>query len=140
MTAASRRSRIWCRLALAGVSACMLMAGCSRGPQVGMVRGTVTYRGRPLAGMEVSFDPVAGGRRSTGTTDAAGGYELRYTRDRKGALVGSHEVRVNWPVQTAADLQKRDAYPIPAAFNTATTLSFDVKRGSNTFDVRIDPR
>lgn len=116
-----------------------VLAGCSPGPSVGLVSGTVTYRGQPLAGIKVTFDPVAGGRSSSGMTGSDGVYALTYTRGRKGALVGTHEVRVNWPAQTAEDLRKRDEYPIPAAFNTATTLSCEVKRGSNTFDLSIAP-
>lgn len=136
---ARRRSR-----RVGSVTACLVVAGlvpagCSRGPQVAAVRGTVTYRGQPLAGMKVTFDPVAGGRSSTALTGADGGYELRYTRDRKGALVGTHAVRVNWPAQTAEDLAKRDKHPIPPAFNTATTLACDVKPGSNSFDLDIVP-
>jgi hypothetical protein len=120
--------------------ACVALVGCSRGPQVGAVTGTVAYGGQPLPGIKVTFDPVAGGRSSTGITGADGGYVLQYTRDRNGALVGMHEVRVNWPAQTAADLAKRDKYPIPPTYNTATTLTCDVKPGSNRFDVLINPR
>lgn len=127
---------------LPGIGAALVLAvslGCSRGPQVGAVSGTVSYGGQPLEGLNITFDPIAGGRSSTGVTRADGGYDLRYTRDRNGALVGTHEVRVNWPAQTNEDLAKRDKYPIPASYNTATTLSFDVKPGSNTFDVSITP-
>jgi hypothetical protein len=135
MTASTLRRGHWQAVLLS----CSLLVGCSPGPQVGPVSGTVTYRGEPLAGIKVTFDPVAGGRSSTGLTGPDGRYELKYTRDRNGALVGGHEVRVNWPAQTAEDLRKRDEYPIPASFNTATTLSFEVTRGSNTFDVSIAP-
>jgi hypothetical protein len=120
--------------------ACVALVGCSRGPQVGAVTGTVAYGGQPLPGIKVTFDPVGGGRSSTGITGADGGYVLQYTRDRNGALVGMHEVRVNWPAQTAADLAKRDKYPITPIYNTATTLTCDVKPGSNRFDVLITPR
>lgn len=133
MTVAPPQSRPWLALMLVCAASC----GCSRGPDVGLVQGIVTYRGQPLAGISVTFDPVAGGRSSTGVTGADGGYELKYTRDRKGALVGVHEVRLNWPAQTNEDLAKRDEYPIPSTYNTATSLSFEVKPGSNTFDVSI---
>ena len=119
---------------------CVSSLGCSRGPQVGAVSGTVHYAWQPLEGLNVTFDPIGSGRSSTGVTGADGGYELRYTRDRNGALVGTNEVRVNWPAQTNEDLAKREKYPIPPRYNTATTLSFDVKPGLNSFDVSITPR
>lgn len=133
------RLRDWVHPLIAATLVCAASFGCSRGPQVGMVSGRVSYGGQPLEGLTITFDPIGGGRSSTGVTAADGGYELRYTRDRNGALVGTHEVRVNWPAQTNEDLAKRDKYPIPASYNTATTLSFDVKPGSNTFDVSIAP-
>ncbi len=116
------------------------MVGCERGPQVGKVSGVVTYDGQALPGMEISFDPVEGGRRSTAMTNSEGKYEANYTRDRKGALVGSHQVRVMWPAQSEKDLRYRVQYPIPDTYNANTTLSLDVERGANTFDLNIVPQ
>lgn len=112
--------------------------GCDDGPQVGDVNGVVSYHGEPMKGLEVSFDPVVDGRRSTAITDSSGSYELNYTRSRKGALVGQHQVRLMWPVQKDADLRHKRRYPIPPSYNTETTLTFEVQSGKNTFDVNID--
>jgi hypothetical protein len=115
-----------------------LTAGCGQGPTVGQVTGVISYKGRPMKGIEVSFDPVATGRRSKAVSGANGTYELRYTRQDMGALIGDHQVRVSWPVQGQQDLRKRRKFPIPPSYNTKSTQTFVVKSGSNTFDLNID--
>ena len=117
-----------------------LAVGCDQGPQVGQVTGVISYKGRPMKGIEVSFDPVATGRRSKAVSGASGNYELRYTRQDMGALVGDHQVRVSWPVQGQEDLRKRRKFPIPASYNTKSTQTFVVKSGSNTFDLDIEAK
>ena len=118
----------------------MMVTGCGGGPRVGDVSGVIRYLGEPMAGIEVSFDPVAGGRRSMAVTDRSGGYELQYTRGREGALVGEHRVRLVWPAQSEADLMQRKIYPIPSNYNTETTLTFEVKPGKNVFDLNIETK
>ena len=120
---------------------CLLMissVGCDQGPQVGAVTGTISYQGQPMEGIEVTFDPDATGRSSRAVTDSSGHYKLRYTRQREGALVGNHKVRLEWPVQNEKDFRNRQKYPIPSSYNTDTTLTFEVKKGSNVFDLNIE--
>src|SRR5689334_10953060 len=63
------------------------------------VEGTVTKKGRPLAGVIVDFYPDPGtlGPRSTSApTDEAGHYRLHSTRnDDEGAAVGTHRVCIH---------------------------------------------
>ena len=74
----------------AGVLALM---GCSRGPNLAEVEGTIKLKGKPIDKIHVEFWPEGNGPRSIGLTDAEGKYSLT-TDDgkRKGALVGHHKI------------------------------------------------
>ena len=73
-------------------SACSA-AGCSGGPRLAEVTGTVRLNGMPLANVMVEFNPdAATGARSTGTTDENGRYTLVCDDQRPGAIVGPHRV------------------------------------------------
>ncbi len=116
-----------CGWALA-VLGMLFLAGCSRGdrPSLGLVSGTVTLDGKPLAGARVIFEPVEGGRASTSTTDSRGRYELIYIRTDKGAKVGPHNVRI---FAGNADLGRAEV--VPPRYNLQTTLRVEVKPGEN---------
>lgn len=69
--------------------------GCGdSGPSVGKVTGVVTLDGEPIDKATVSFHPTQG-RGSIGLTDADGKYELRFTRNKFGALLGEHKVTIS---------------------------------------------
>src|SRR5262245_63437214 len=75
------------------------LAGCSRGPQLAEVEGTLKLRGKPLPGVMVCFIPDAEagtpGPRSTGWTDEQGRYRLTCDKPyQPGAVVGKHRVIV----------------------------------------------
>jgi hypothetical protein len=82
--------------------AAALVAGCGGGvpddaPQVVPVKGKITRKGAPLAGVSVQYSPKdvpAGGNRtsSTGATDENGEYELIFSRTQNGAVPGKHQV------------------------------------------------
>lgn len=85
----------------------LLLAGCTPGSSaIVPVSGIVTLDGQPLAGANVSFQPitdkaVAGqaGIGSYGKTDEQGRYTLRLIDpDQPGALVGKHTVTVTTAV------------------------------------------
>ncbi len=110
------------------VTAMMLLScvvGCGGRSDVGTVTGKVTFGGQPLRAAEVQFNPDAAGRNSVGYTDANGEYELLYTPSVNGALVGQHNIAV---------LDRSGKTPIPSEF---TSLKFEVKPGSNRFDIDI---
>ncbi|QDT88614.1 carboxypeptidase-like regulatory domain-containing protein [Gimesia algae] len=69
--------------------------GCSGGDSVdlGTVSGVITMDGAPLPDAIIVFIPDKGNP-STGRTDASGNYELAYLGDSKGAIVGSHTVKI----------------------------------------------
>ena len=69
--------------------------GCGPGgPELGTVTGIVTFKGEPLPEAEIEFQPEAEGTPSYGTTDQEGRYELRFTPERNGAMVGTHRVQI----------------------------------------------
>ncbi len=113
-----------------------LLAGCSRGPRVAPVDGRVTLDGKPLETAEVTFEPEAG-RASHGLTDASGHYDLRYTRDQMGALVGSHTVRITSATEVTLPNGKFVLRPqlVPPRYNAHSELRKDVTAsGDNHYD------
>jgi hypothetical protein len=108
----------------------LLLSGCGGDkPALGVVCGTVTLDGRPLAGACVIFEPMTSSRASMGWTDAQGKYELVYIRDEKGAKVGANRVRI-----TAAKSKANLPELLPPRYNAQTTLQEDVKAGKNEID------
>lgn len=136
----------------------MAAVGCSSGTPTGDVSGTVLLDGTPLPNAIVTFTPVAGGRSTIGTTDAAGHYTLAF-RGEAGALLGEHKVSITSDSGSQAASvvgeasSDSDAYEqqamgrgsadynnataqelVPAEYNTNTTLSCNVESGDNVFD------
>ena len=120
---------------------CLIMAGCPGGTGVdmGAVTGTVTLDGAPLADATVEFQPnmETGGSPSYGSTDAAGEYELMFTFDKKGAMLGSHTVRISKTkeVPDPEDPEEMmEEETLSAEFNAETTLSATVEGGSQVIN------
>jgi len=107
-----------------------LLSGCGdTGEGLVPVRGTVTLDGIPLSDAEIIFRP-ANGRPSLGKTDSQGKYQLRYSAEKTGVLVGTHAVTIS----TAGDQPDDEDAPtgkerVPAEYNTRTTLTAEVKAG-----------
>jgi hypothetical protein len=103
---------------------------------LGTVSGIVTVDGQPAAGLEVRFDPEASDvGTSVGYTGADGAYELLYggVGGGKGAAVGRHTITV-----TAAEMEEGGVAPaIPARYNEASELTFEVKAGANLYNIEI---
>ena len=121
---------------IASLCTIALSTGCgTSGPELGSVSGTVTLDGVPLSGVLVVFNP-GNSRPSEGLTDANGYYELRYTREQSGAIVGQHKVLITPQVTVDQDGNETvgDQKTIPVKYNTETTLSEEVKSGSNIFN------
>jgi hypothetical protein len=100
-------------------------------PELVPVTGQVTKGGQPVEGASVTFTPEKGGL-SGGMTDAEGRFELYYTVDHKGAVIGKHVVKVSKMEGEAGD------ETIPAEFNENSTLTKEVtKEGPNDFKIEI---
>ena len=121
--------------------ACLLVAGCSGGPddqpELGTVHGKVTLDGKPLSEASVTFQPE-NGRPSTAVTDAEGNYELTYI-NQQGAAVGKHTVRIS------KSEVKRDGQGeiisakerLPAQYNKHSSLTKQVNAGKNSIDLPL---
>jgi len=121
----------------------LMAAGCSGRPagfpDLGKVAGTVTVDGKPTADLVVQFTPEQGGRPSSGKTDASGQYRLYYTGDAAGAIVGKHKVTVSAffePDPNKTDLNFDAEKVLPKKYSDQK-LEFEVKSGSNTFDINF---
>ncbi|QDS86547.1 hypothetical protein EC9_07130 [Rosistilla ulvae] len=111
-------------------------------PPLGTVHGTVTIDGQPVEGASIEFTPE-NGRPSVGETDADGNYNMMFTYDADGALVGEHTVRITTARQgviSEGDGPSIEARPerLPAKYNEASELTVDVVAGDNTFDFDLE--
>ena len=123
----------WIRLACASVVLLLCVTGCfRRGPELAPVTGTVTLDGEPLAGAQVEFKPMRGNP-SYGTTDQLGRYELKYTKDKSGGVVGSHVVRITTQTTVIDESGNEVEVPqrVPEKYNERSQLIRDVKPGEN---------
>ena len=107
----------------------------SDGPELAAVSGTVTLDGTPLPNALVVFNP-GNARPSEGRTNDEGYYELQYTRERYGAIIGTHQVMITSKVGVDEEGNEivDEQELVPAKYNTETTLSQEVESGSHVFD------
>lgn len=114
-------------------------AGCgSDGPERGIVTGKVTLDGEPLPDADIVFQPEDGSP-SLGVTDERGRYDLMYTRDKRGAMLGEHVVQITTPT-SATDAQGnsvRVPQKVPPEYNARSQLTREVKPGRNKFDFNL---
>jgi hypothetical protein len=86
-----------CRLSLAVAGGCGDAGGPK--PPMGKVKGTVTYNGRPLPKVVVTFVPIVGkggdtGQSASGTTESDGTFVLTTFNTGDGAIAGQHAATV----------------------------------------------
>ena len=112
----------------------LTILGCSRShqPPLGLVSGTVTLDGVPLANAIVRFTPTGPGRTSEGITGADGHYELRYLRAIRGANIDQHTVRI-----TTASEENGGRELLPPRYHSRTELEARVVSGSNDLDFAL---
>ena len=129
-----RSSSIPWTLALSG-----FFVGCSDGPELGVVTGKVIQQGKPIPFAYVEFQPIdPPGTYGAAYTQVDGTYNIRFTEDKDGALVGKHKVTV----RTAAvdEIQVEDKKTglmvtpdLPEGYQARLSLEFsrEVKPGTN---------
>jgi hypothetical protein len=86
---------IWPKDLTIAVGVCICVAGCGGpSPRPVMVRGQVTYNGRPLGGGTVTFVPADYGPPASGQIQPDGQFALSTFRPGDGALPGRYAVMV----------------------------------------------
>ena len=106
----------------------LIVSGCGHSdrPGLGKVHGRVTLDGQPVVRATVAFQSESGGREASGLTDDNGEYVLKYLRDELGAVVGQSSVRI-----TKQRTPDPNTETVPQKYNRMSTLTADVKSGSN---------
>ena len=123
-----------------------LLTGCGGSgdrPDLGQVTGTVFMDGEPLPLVWVMFNPTTGGRTSMGRSNEIGQYKLMYLDGVEGANIGPHKVAVlSYHEDEIEELRlntgKPVKEPIPAKYNTETTLEEEVMPGPNVIDIYLE--
>ena len=113
-----------------------LIAGFSLGcgdSNLGEVNGTVTLDGTPLPDATLVFTPLAGGRPAAGKTDSEGKYQLIYSRDEEGAMLGEHVVEITTGDEIANEDDTVTKVPekVPAKYNANSELRAVIEDGEN---------
>lgn len=125
------------RNAIAAILTCVLLIGCSGkvdAPPLGTVTGKVTLDGKPVTNAIVNFES-ANGQVAFGNTDPSGNYELKFRDGLKGAEVGMNKVRIETILDAPPPAGYKD--PIPAKYNSRSTLQMSVQAGKNTHDFEL---
>ncbi|WP_254506650.1 carboxypeptidase-like regulatory domain-containing protein [Anatilimnocola floriformis] len=139
-----RQGKSWVVLA-----ALLLLTGCGSRVsyhELGLVSvsGRVTLDGQPLAGVTVRFEGPPN-RFSGGKTDSGGRYRLLYDSNQAGCTPGEKIVRITaggagegsdeeTPIEAPDGKAAAPAQAIPAAYNSASTLTANVSSSNRSFN------
>jgi len=137
----------WMILAPAAV---LIAAGCSRGPELAPVTGTVTLNGKPLPNVQVEFWPETSAPRSTGMTDDQGRFTLVTDTGAAGAVVGPHKVVLHdlaiygemgfRPREDTNIKEKPARFPFRYTDARKSPLHYTVESGGNRFDIPVEAK
>ena len=119
--------------------------GCSEGPDLGIVTGKVVQQGQPIPFAYVQFQPIdPPGTYGAAYTGVDGTYNIRFTEDRDGALVGKHKVTVRTASVDEIEVEDKSTGlmvtpELPEGYAAKLELEYDreVKSGSNEIDLDI---
>ncbi|MBM79888.1 MAG: hypothetical protein CMJ78_04760 [Planctomycetaceae bacterium] len=99
-------------------------------PDLGTVTGRVTMNGEPIGGATIRFNPMEADRAGSGKsdsyarTDSDGQFEMRYTKDVAGAVVGLHRVYISKRVDGVGEA-------IPLRYSQRAEFKYEVNPGEN---------
>jgi hypothetical protein len=124
-------------------------SGCGTNEKIAPVSGVVKLNGKPVADVEVIFQPItesvnSPGPAAFGVTDAEGRYTVKVVGENiVGATVGKNRVQFSGKA-SAADFSEdgtkrgKPAVSIPAKYSTDSKIEFDVPaKGTTTADFEL---
>jgi len=104
----------------------LFAAGCGdNSPKTAPVKGTVTYKGKPVPQGSIMFQPEEGAAATAQIKD--GQYVLKTFRDADGAVLGTHKVTVI-SLEDQSNRLPEDRNPLPPAL-VPLDFSFADKSG-----------
>lgn len=125
-----------------GLLVCLLFGCGAAGSKTAIVKGTVTFKGKPVPNGTVTFVP-ASGHHATGEIRPDGSYTLTSFRPGDGAVPGTYKVIVV-AMQDMTGRLPEDRTPLPPPIvpnkytSIATTdLTVEVKEGENQIDLPL---
>ena len=141
-------------LVILGFAILFFAAGCGDKFKTYPVTGKVTYKGDPVAGATISFNPKVQGQGDDGyaRTDDNGVYKLQTQlgKPEGGTTPGEYYVRVTKSESVSTGRSSTDSTGnvveemrpvslLPAKYGTALTspLSFTVEKKKNTYDIDL---
>src|SRR5262245_30575090 len=123
--------RILCTLLLLAA-----FAGCARGPAVGTVKGKITVDGEPVDGGLIRMVPRDGNSQPADCIVTDGQYSITMP-------LGEKKVEIYWTkggggkVDTASQGTEQIIQMVPAKYNTETTLTYKVEKGTAEKDFAL---
>lgn len=103
--------------------------------------GKVSLDGQPLPHARVVFQPTQGeaASPSSAETEDDGTFRLAFNREREGAMLGDHRVRVTTAtvVTDASGQEKVVPERVPTRYNYQSELQFKVQPSDNHFDISL---
>ncbi len=129
------KTSIWLLLTLG-------LAGCGKpaGPELAKVQGVILLDGQPLPEARVIFQPSgAHASPSIGQTRPDGSFELAFNRRRRGAMLGTHRVRITTTAITTDPRGRESVIPerLPPRYHAHSELTYEVKSGANRFEILL---
>jgi hypothetical protein len=117
------------------IYAAIIITGCSQGPTVGTVKGTITMDGQPLDGNAlIRMVPKDSQSQPADCIVKGGAYSITMP-------VGEKKVEIYWTktdgpgkLDTASQGSEKVVVLVPAKYNTETTLTYTVEKGTHTKD------
>jgi hypothetical protein len=115
---------------LAAVSA-LLISGCSYGPPMGDVQGTVTVNGQPLVEGSILFIPVNGETQSTGAIITNGAFQTEVPVAKQRVEITANIIDQEKTPPNPTDDQIVMKKLVPDRYNVKSELILDVVDGLN---------
>lgn len=142
---ARRAIRAFCCAATCAV----VLVGCGKKEEIGVIRGQVTYQGQPVTDATLFFRNYDRGIHIMAELDEQGGYQV-FTAGGKGLPLGEYVVCLS-PNEPALDVDpetgqirraagsRKPRKDVPARYQDAKTspLSVAVAAGENQFDIAL---